>query len=67
MAESYIFAGVAGYVGRPDATGAVGVFRRASSGGEWAHVFGDHPAQWLVLSHYVESPAFRISNRREDS
>jgi len=35
-----VFVGVAGYVGRPDATGSVGVFRRATDGGEWEHVFG---------------------------
>ncbi len=49
MAESYIFAGVAGYVGRPDATGAVGVFRRAASGGAWEHVFGAHPAHTVYV------------------
>jgi photosystem II stability/assembly factor-like uncharacterized protein len=49
MAEAYIFAGVAGYVGRPDATGAVGVFRRAAKDGEWSHVFGDHPAHTVYV------------------
>ncbi len=41
MAQSYIFAGVAGYVGRPEAVGKVGVFRRPASGGEWSHVLPD--------------------------
>ena len=41
MSESNIYVGVAGYVGRPDAAGSVGVFRRATDGGEWEHVFGD--------------------------
>ena len=41
MAQSYIFAGVAGYVGRPEAVGKVGVFRRPSTGGEWSHVLPD--------------------------
>ncbi len=36
--QSYLFAGVAGYVGRPDAEGDVGVFRRATGGGDWQHV-----------------------------
>ena len=36
--QSYLFAGVAGYVGRPDETGEVGVFRRATDGGAWEHV-----------------------------
>jgi photosystem II stability/assembly factor-like uncharacterized protein len=41
MAQSWIYAGVAGYVGRPEAVGKVGVFRRSASGGEWAHVLPD--------------------------
>jgi photosystem II stability/assembly factor-like uncharacterized protein len=36
-ARSTIYAGVAGYVGRPNEKGAVGVFRRAAGGG-WQHV-----------------------------
>lgn len=36
--QSYLFAGVAGYVGRPDETGEVGVFRRATDVGAWEHV-----------------------------
>jgi hypothetical protein len=39
--QSNIYAGVAGYVGRPDEKGAVGVFRRAAAGGEWQHVLKD--------------------------
>ena len=39
--QSYIFAGVAGYVGRPNETGKVGVFRRAAAGGDWQHVLTD--------------------------
>ena len=38
---SYLYAGVAGYVGRPDAIGRVGVFRRTATGGEWANVLPD--------------------------
>jgi photosystem II stability/assembly factor-like uncharacterized protein len=38
---SYVLAGIAGYVGRPDEAGEVGVFRRASDGGEWEHVLRD--------------------------
>ncbi|UYN97619.1 MAG: hypothetical protein KIT25_12070 [Enhydrobacter sp.] len=38
MAEqSHVYAGVAGYFGKPDHPGKVGVFRRAIDG-EWAHV-----------------------------
>jgi len=36
-----ILVGIAGYVGRPDATGAVGVFRRPGAGGDWQHVLKD--------------------------
>jgi photosystem II stability/assembly factor-like uncharacterized protein len=50
MSESNIYVGVAGYVGRPDAPGAVGVFRRATDGGEWEHVFGDLEA-FTVFVH----------------
>lgn len=39
--KSYLFAGVAGYVGRPDEEGDVGVFRRAIDGGAWEHVLQD--------------------------
>ena len=38
MAHSHIYAGVAGYFGRPHDPGAVGVFRRRADGGEWEHV-----------------------------
>ena len=40
-AQSHIYAGVAGYVGRPSEKGAVGVFRRPASGGAWQHVLTD--------------------------
>lgn len=48
--QSHVFAGVAGYVGRPNAPGNVGVFRRAANGGEWAHVLGDVEA-FTVMVH----------------
>src|SRR5438552_18709054 len=37
-AQSNTYAGVAGYVGRPNEKGNVGVFRRTVAGGEWQHV-----------------------------
>jgi hypothetical protein len=40
-AQSNVFVGVAGYVGRPEATGAVGVFRKPANGGPWSHVLPD--------------------------
>ena len=48
--QSNIFAGVAGYVGRPDETGKIGVFRRAAAGGEWQHVL-THLETHTVLVH----------------
>jgi photosystem II stability/assembly factor-like uncharacterized protein len=39
--QSNIYAAVAGYVGRPEATGRVGVFTRPGNGGEWAHALSD--------------------------
>jgi photosystem II stability/assembly factor-like uncharacterized protein len=35
---SNIYAGVAGYFGKPDHTGKAGVFQRAAKDGEWKHV-----------------------------
>ncbi len=57
MAQSYIYAGVAGYVGRPEAIGKVGVFRRDAAGSEWSNVLPDvetytvnvHPADANVV------------------
>jgi photosystem II stability/assembly factor-like uncharacterized protein len=49
-AQSHIYAGVAGYVGRPEEKGEVGVFRRAASGGEWQHVL-THLETHAVLVH----------------
>lgn len=38
--KSNIYVGVAGYFGKPDHTGRVGVFRRPAAGGDWQHVLG---------------------------
>ena len=50
MAAGSIFVGIAGFVGRPDAVGAVGVFRRAIDGGDWQHVLAE-PETYTVLVH----------------
>ena len=55
--STYLFAGVAGYVGRPDDVGAVGVFRRPVDSGEWAHVLADLEA-FAVFVH-PEQPKHR--------
>jgi photosystem II stability/assembly factor-like uncharacterized protein len=42
MAEqTNVYAALAGYVGRPDQTGRIGVFRRPAEGGDWQHVLTD--------------------------
>jgi photosystem II stability/assembly factor-like uncharacterized protein len=51
MAEqSHVYVGVAGYFGKPDHPGKVGVFRRAASGGDWQHVLGTVEA-YTVFVH----------------
>ena len=40
-ARSNIYAGVAGYVGRPDEKGSVGIFRRGVEDHNWQHVLTD--------------------------
>ena len=40
--KSNVYAGVAGYVGRADQKGTVGVFTRPAETGRWEHVLTDH-------------------------
>ena len=54
MSETNIYVGVAGYVGRPEDVGAVGVFRRAAEGGSWEHTFGAHET-YTVFVHPGDS------------
>ena len=49
-AQSNIYAGVAGYVGRPDEKGSVGVFRRGVADDKWSHVL-THLETYTVLVH----------------
>ena len=42
MAQSNIYAGVAGYVGRADQMGTVGVFTRAAGAESWTHPISEH-------------------------
>ena len=46
---SNIYAGVAGYFGKPDHTGKAGVFQRAAKGGEWKHVLGNLEAYTVFV------------------
>jgi len=48
--QSNLFAGVAGYVGRPDQRGGVGVFSRMAGAESWSHVIKDHEC-WAVHVH----------------
>ena len=48
--ESHIFAGVAGYIGRPDDNGAVGIFRKSINDTKWHHVLDNHEV-FVVYVH----------------
>ena len=51
MAEaSNIYVGVAGYFGKPEQIGKVGIFQRAAKGGDWRHVLGNVEA-FTVFVH----------------
>jgi hypothetical protein len=52
-AQSNVYAGVAGYVGRPEEKGSVGVFRRPA-GGEWQHVL-KHLETHTVFVHPTDA------------
>ena len=39
MSKSNIYVGVAGFIGRPNAKGSVGIFRRPVEGEQWEHVY----------------------------
>jgi photosystem II stability/assembly factor-like uncharacterized protein len=54
MPQTNIYAGLAGYVGRPEQKGAVGVFRRSADGGEWEHVL-DHLETHAVFVHPTDT------------
>lgn len=49
-ASTNLYAGLAGYIGRPDQQGKVGVFRRAADGGAWEHVLRE-PETHTVCVH----------------
>src|ERR671918_39730 len=48
--QSHVYVGVAGYFGKPDHPGKVGVFRRPTAGGDWQHVLGTVEA-YTVFVH----------------
>jgi photosystem II stability/assembly factor-like uncharacterized protein len=63
MSQSNIYVGVAGYVGRPEAVGAVGVFRRSTDGGDWEHVLPDLEA-FTVFVHPAD-PSLVFAGTRD--
>jgi photosystem II stability/assembly factor-like uncharacterized protein len=58
MAGSHIYAGVAGYFGRPSQGGLTGVFRRAAQGGDWQHVLKEPEAFTVCVSPSDPSVVF---------
>ncbi len=52
--QSNLYAGVAGYVGRADQRGIVGVFSRAGGAEGWSHVIKDYEC-WAVHVHPTDS------------
>ena len=63
-AQSNIYAGVAGYVGRPNEKGSVGVFRRAVAGGEWQHVLTHLETHTVFVHPTAHNP--KVQNVRID-
>ncbi len=69
--QTNIYAGLAGYVGRPDQKGHVGVFRRAADGGDWQHVLTDletfnvtvHPGDPAVVLAGTADGVWRSTDR----
>jgi photosystem II stability/assembly factor-like uncharacterized protein len=66
-----VYAGLAGYVGRPDQKGSVGVFRRAADGGDWQHVLTElethtvsvHPADPAIVLAGTADGVWRSGDR----
>ena len=47
--DTHLFVGLAGYVGRPEGTGAVGVFRKSITEGTWQHVLDCNDAHVVYV------------------
>ena len=70
MAKSNLYAGVAGYVGRPDQRGPVGVFARTAGSDVWRHVVQDiecftvniHPADGNVVFAGTSDGVYRSTD-----
>ncbi|MEZ5849444.1 MAG: hypothetical protein R3D68_02175 [Hyphomicrobiaceae bacterium] len=70
MSKSYIYAAVAGYVGRPEAEGKVGIFRREGADGAWVNVLPGleaytvnvHPTDANVVLAGTEDGVYRSTD-----
>ena len=70
-AKSNVYAGVAGYVGRADQKGSVGVFTRPAETGRWEHVLTDqetytvniHPTNPNVVFAGTADGVYRSTDR----
>ncbi len=68
---SNIYAGVAGYFGKPDHPGTFGVFQRAANGGDWKHVLNSaeaytvfvHPANPEIVFAGTNDGVWRSADR----
>jgi photosystem II stability/assembly factor-like uncharacterized protein len=58
MAQSHIYAGVAGYFGRQGQEGLTGVFRRDAAGGEWEHAVKGVEAHTVMVHPRDASQVF---------
>lgn len=71
MAKSNLYAGVAGYVGRADQKGAIGVFSRQAGAERWEHVVKDvesftvnvHPTDPNVVLAGTSDGVYRSTDR----
>lgn len=69
--KSNVYAGVAGYVGRAEQKGLVGVFRRQAEAAEWEHVLADretytvsvHPTDPNVVFAGTSDGVYRSTDR----
>lgn len=63
MTQSHVYVGVARAFGRPEATGAVGLFRRPTDGGDWQQVIRD--LEILAVLVHPADPALVFAGTTE--
>ena len=64
MAQSNMYAGVAGYVGRADQVGKVGVFSRQAGAETWAHPVSEHETYAVHVHPTDPNVVFRYQGWR---